>query len=346
MIRDYFSKDIGIDLGTANSLVYVKGKGIIINEPTIAAMNNKTNQVLAIGEEAKKMLGRSPSHINVIRPLINGVISDFDMTQEILRYYFKKISNNKLFGYHRAVIGIPPNLTEVERKSVEDVVLLAGASKVYLIEEPVAAALGARLPINEPVANMIIDIGGGTTDIALISMNGIVTSKSLKVAGDKFNDDIIRYIKDDFKLLIGEPTAELLKTMIGAAIPLEEKLEMMIRGRDISTGLPKEVLVKSHHIRTAIGKSLHFIVESVKETIESAPPELVGDILEQGIYICGGGSLLKGIDYLIEKETNVKTLIIDDPLTCVVRGAGIAAENISNFSHIFNTPIKPMDISL
>ena len=346
MIRDYFSKDIGIDLGTANSLVYVKGRGIIINEPTIAAMNNKTNQVLAIGEEAKKMLGRSPSHISVIRPLINGVISDFDMTQEILRYYFRKISGNKLFGYHRAVIGVPPNLTEVERKSVEDVVLLAGASKVYLIEEPVAAALGARLPINDPVANMIIDIGGGTTDIALISMNGIVTSKSLKVAGDKFNDDIIKYIKDDFKLLIGEPTAELLKTTIGAAIPLEERLEMMIRGRDVSTGLPKEVMVKSHHIRTAIGKSLDFIVESIKETIESAPPELVGDILGQGIYICGGGSLLKGIDYLIEKETNVKALIIDDPLTCVVRGAGIAAENISKFSHIFNTPIKPMDISL
>lgn len=345
-ILNYFSNDIGIDLGTANSLVYVKGRGIIINEPTIAAMNNKTNQVLAIGDEAKKMLGRSPSHINVIRPLINGVISDFDMTQEIIRHYFRKISGNKLFRYHRAVIGVPPNLTEVERKSVEDAVLLAGASKVYLIEEPVAAALGARLPINEPVANMIVDIGGGTTDIALISMNGIVTSKSLKVAGDKFNDDIIKYVKDDFKLLIGEPTAELLKTTISAAIPLDERLEMMIRGRDVSTGLPKEVLVKSHHIRTAIGKSLHYIVESVKETIESAPPELVGDILGQGIYICGGGSLLRGIDYLIEKETNVKTIIIEDPLTCVVRGAGIAAENISKFSHIFNTPIKPMDISL
>ena len=345
MILNYFSKDIGIDLGTANSLVYVKGRGIIINEPTIAAVNNKTNQVLAIGDEAKKMLGRAPSHISVVRPLINGVISDFEMAQETLRHYFKRISSNKLFGFHRAVIGIPSNLTEVERKSVEDVVLLAGASKVFLIEEPVAAALGARLPIDEPVANMIIDIGGGTTDIAIISMNGTVNSKSLKIAGDKFNDDIIKFIRDEFKLLIGEPTAEELKIAIGAAIPLEEKLELLIRGRDMSTGLPREVIIKSHQIRAAINRSLHLIIEATKETIEIAPPELAGDILARGIYLCGGGSLLRGIDVLIEKEVGVKTTVIDDPLTCVVRGTGAAVENISKYSPIFNIPLKPLDIS-
>ncbi len=345
-LLNYFIKDIGIDLGTANTLVYVKGAGIVINEPSIAAVNNKTSQVLAIGEEAKKMLGRAPSHISVIKPLVNGVISDFEMTQEMLRHYFKKIGNNRFFSYYRVVIGIPPNLTEVERKSVEDVVILAGASKVFLIEEPVAAAIGARLPINEPVSTMIIDIGGGTSDIAIISMAGTVTSKSLKIAGDKMNQDIINFVRDEFKLLIGEPTAEDLKITIGSAIPLDEKLEMAIRGRDISSGLPKEVIVKNHHIRAAINHSLALIIEAVKETIEKTPPELVGDILRRGIYICGGGSLLKGIDSLIEKEIGVKTMMIDDPLTCVARGAGIAAENHKAHFHLFNTPLKPFDISL
>jgi len=343
---NYFTKDIGIDLGTANTLVYVKDKGIIINEPSIAAVNNKTSQVLAIGEEAKKMLGRNPSHISVVRPLVGGVISDFEMAQEILRHYFKKIGNNRFFGYYRVVIGIPPNLTEVERKSVEDAVILAGASKVYLIEEPVAAAIGARLPINEPVSTMIIDIGGGTSDIAVISMAGSVTARSLKVAGDKFNQDIMDFIRDEFKLLIGEPTAEELKINIGSAVPLEEKLEMAIRGRDVSSGLPKEVIVKNHHIRAAIHHSLESIVEAVKETIEKTPPELVGDIIKRGIYICGGGSLLKGIDRLIEGEIGVETMVIEDPLTCVARGAGIAAENTEAYSQLFNSPMKPFDIEL
>ncbi len=343
---DYFKKDIGIDLGTANSLVYVKGRGIIINEPSIAAVNNKTNQIVAIGEEAKKMVGRTPNHINIVRPLINGVISDFDMTQEILRHYFKKIANNLFFNYHRAVIGVPTNLTEVERKSVEDAVMSAGAAKAYLMEEPMAAALGADLPINEPTSNMIIDIGGGTVEIAIISMGGIVVAKSLKIAGDKLNDDIIKFIRDEFKLLIGEPTAEELKINIGAAVSLDERLEMPVRGRDMSTGLPREVIVKGSQIRAAINRSLRSIVESIRETIETAPPELVGDILKRGIYLCGGGSLLKGIDDLITREIGVEAIIVDDPLTCVVRGAGKAAENISGHSQFFSIALKPMDIDL
>lgn len=346
MILNYFLKDIGVDLGTANSLVYVKDKGIIINEPSIVAVNNKTNQVLAIGEEAKKMIGRAPAHISVIKPLINGVISDFEMAQEMLRHYLKRVSGNKIFNYHRTVIGIPPNLTEVERKSVEDVALSAGASKVYLIEEPIAAALGARLPIHEPTANMIVDIGGGTTDIAIISIGGTVTSKSLKIAGDKFNSDIIKFIRDEFNLIIGEPTAEEIKITVGSATSLDERLELIIRGRDVTNGLPKEAIVKSHQIRTALSRSLRLILDAIRETIENSPPELTGDILKRGIYICGGGAMIKGIDELIAKEINVNAIIVDDPLTCVVRGAGIAAENIEEYSKFFNTPLKPMDISL
>ncbi len=342
---NYFKKDIGIDLRTVNSLVYIKERGIVINEPSIAAVNNKTGQILAIGDDAKKMLGRTPAHISVIKPLINGVISDFEMTQEILKHFFKKVNDNKVFNYFRAVIGIPPDLTEVERKSVEDAVINAGASKAYLIEEPIAAALGARLPIDKAVATMIVDIGGGTTDIAVISMNGTVISKSLKIAGDKFNDDIIRFIRDEYKLLIGEPTAEEIKIMVGSAIPVEERLEIPIRGRDMSTGLPREVLVKNTQIRIAISRSLRMIIDAIKDVVEKTPPELVGDIYRQGIYICGGGSLLRGIDLLIVKEITVPVTVIDDPLTVVVRGAGIIAENLEKYSQLFAMPLKPLDIS-
>jgi len=228
----------------------------------------------------------------------------------------------------------------VERKSVEDAALNAGASKVYLIEEPIAAALGARLPINEPAANMIVDIGGGTTDIAIISIGGAVTSKSLKIAGDKFNSDIIKFIRDEFNLLIGEPTAEEIKISIGSAAPLDERLELAVRGRDVTSGLPKEAIIKSHQIRTALSRSLRLILDAIRETIENSPPELAGDILKRGIYLCGGGAMIKGIDELIKKEINVNTIIVDDPLTCVVRGAGIAAENIEEYSQFFNTPLK------
>jgi len=343
---NYFKKDIGIDLGTANSLLYIKDRGIVVDEPSVAAVNNKTGQIVAIGHEAKKMLGRTPAHISVIKPLTNGVISDFEMTEEMLRHFLKKINSNQIFNYYRAVIGVPPNLTEVERKSVEDAAINAGASKAFLVEEPIAAALGARLPIDEASATMIVDIGGGTTDIAIISMNGAVISKSLKIAGDRFNEDIIKFIRDEFKLLIGEPTAEEIKKIVGSAIPLDEKLELSIRGRDISSGLPREIIVKNSQIRSAISKSLKLITESVKEIIERTPPELVGDILKRGIYLCGGGSLLRGLDQLLEKEISVPIMVVDDPLTAVARGTGIIAENIDGYEHLFTFPLRPSDINI
>jgi rod shape-determining protein MreB len=337
-----FKTDIGIDLGTANTLIYLKNEGIIINEPTIIAVNTKTSQTLAIGNEAKRMMGRTPAHISVVRPLVNGVISDFLMTQEILKNYIRKIKKDSLFRYIRAVVAIPTNLTEVERKSVEDAVISSGAANVYLLEEPIAAVLGAGLPIHEPAANMIVDIGGGTTEIAVISMGGVVVSRSLKVAGDKFNDEILRFIRDEFKMAIGEATAEKIKIDIGSALPGNEKLEMCISGRDLSTGLPKEAIVKDTQVRMALIPSLKHIVETVKDTIEKTPPELSGDILKRGIYLSGGGSLLRGLAELIEKELSVKTLLVNDPLTCVVRGAGIAAENIDEYQNIFSLSLKPI----
>jgi rod shape-determining protein MreB len=342
-----FSQNVGIDLGTANSLIYLEKRGIVVSEPSIAAVNNKTGQVLAIGDEAKKMLGRTPAQVSVIRPLVNGVISDFEMTEELLRHFLRRAAGNKmLVNFSRGVIGIPSNLTEVEKKSVEDAVIGAGVSKVYLIEEPVAAVLGARLPIDEPTANMIVDIGGGTTEIAIISMGGVVTAKSLKIAGDKLNDDIIRFIRDEFKLAIGEPTAEELKIIVGSAVPLNQKLEMAIRGRDLNSGLPREVFVRDNHIRAAIAKSLKTIIESVKEVIEVTPPELAGDILKRGIYLCGGGSLLRGLDELIAKELQVTAALVDDPLTCVARGTGVFLENQEKYKNLFHQPLTPKEIKI
>lgn len=344
-LLSYFGKNVGIDLGTANSIIYLEGRGIAVNEPSVAAVNNRTGQVLAVGDEAKKMIGRTPSHINVIRPLTNGVISDFEMTQEMLRHYLRKVSEKKFFvNFQKAVIGVPSNLTEVERKSVEDAVTGIGVSRAYVVDEPVAAALGARLPIDEPIANLIVDIGGGTTEIAVISMGGVVTAKSLKVAGEKLNDDIIRFIRDEFKLAIGEPTAEELKISIGSAVPVDQKLEMAVRGRDLASGLPKEVLVRDTHVRAAIAKSLKNIVDAVKEVVEVTPPELTGDILRRGIYICGGGSLLMGIDKLLSKELMVSVLLVDDPLTCVARGTGVLLENLDKYKGIFHSPFSPKDI--
>lgn len=344
---NYFSKIIGVDLGTAKTAIYLKGKGIVINEPSIVAFNNKSNQVLAIGEGAKKMLNRAPAHISVIRPLTNGVISDFEMAQEMVRYFLKQASEEgSLFNYRRAVVGISSNLTEVEQKSVEDAVVEAGANKTHLIEEPIAAAIGADLPIESATANVIIDIGAGTTKIAIISLGGVVTSKSLKVGGDKFNEEIVNFIRDEFKLAIGEPTAEEIKIAIGSAIPLDEKRELAIRGRDMSTGLPREVVVKGYQIRTALSRSLRVIIESLKDVIETAPPELVGDILKQKINLCGGGSLLRGIDQLIAKELSVETQVAEDPLTCVMRGIGKVVERFPEYTHLLDTPKAPQQINL
>lgn len=345
---DPLFRDVGIDLGTANSLIYLRSHGLVVNEPSVAAVNNKTNQILAVGDDAKKMLGRTPSHISVIRPLVNGVISDFEMTQEMLRQFLRRLHTGRLpfTAFRRAIIAIPNNLTEVERKSVEDAAMNAGCSKVYLVEEPVAAALGSNLPIDMPVASLVIDIGGGTTDIAVISMGGTVVSRTLKFAGDKFNEDITRFVRDEFKLLIGEPTAEYAKIAVGSAIPLDERLEVPIRGRDLGSGLPREVVIKNSHIRVALGKSLRSIVDSVLEVIEATPPELVGDMLKQGVYLCGGGALLRGLDQMIEKETSVVTHIAEDPLTCVVRGLGEMTEGFDRHKALLDNPLKPLEINL
>ena len=343
---DAFLKDIGVDLGTANSLVYLKHRGIVVNEPSIAAINLKTNQILAVGDEAKRMLGRTPAHISVIRPLVGGVISDFDMAQELLRQFLTKISKGHFFSYRRAILGIPNNLTEVERKSVEDAALNAGSTRVHLVESPVAAALGANLPIDTPTASLIIDIGGGTTDIAVISMGGTVVSRTLKVAGDKFNEDIIRFVRDEYKLAIGEATAEMAKIAVGSAIPLEDRLEIPVRGRDLATGLPREIILKNTHIRAALAKSLRSILDAVREVIEATPPELAGDMLKQGIYLCGGGALLRGLDQLIEKETEVATEVVDEPLTTLARGLGMMVDNFERYGDFLDNPLKPLNITL
>ncbi|RJP43904.1 rod shape-determining protein [Candidatus Parcubacteria bacterium] len=345
-IFDQLFRDVGIDLGTANSIVYLRNRGIVVNEPSVAAVNQKTNQILAVGDEAKRMLGRTPNHIDVIRPLVNGVISDFEMAQEMLRHFLRRLNRGSLFSYRRGIIAIPNSLTEVERKSVEDAALSAGCGKVYLIESPVAAALGADLPIHLPTASLVIDVGGGTTDVAVISMGGTVTSRTLKVAGDRFNDDIARFVRDEFRLLIGEPTAEFAKLAVGSAMPLDERLEVGIRGRDISTGLPREVTLKNNHVRQALHKSLDTMIEAIREVIEATPPELAGDMLKQGIYLCGGGALLRGLDELVERETGVTTRVVDEPLTCVARGLGQVVDGFERHRELLDNPLKPLVINL
>lgn len=331
-----FSKDLGIDLGTANTLVYVRGEGIIINEPSVVALNQKTGRVVAIGGEAKKMIGRTPAHIVALRPLVEGVISDFEVTAEMLNYFIKKVHSraSQLFARPRVVIGIPSSVTEVERKAVRDAALNAGAREVYLVEEPMAAAVGARLPIQEPVGNMIIDLGGGTTDIAVISLGGIVVSKNLRIAGDRFNEDIASYARDEFKLLIGEKTAEDVKISVGSVWKTNEVLEGVLRGRDLVTGLPREVLVTDGDIRLALSKSIRTIVDAVKAAIEDTPPELVSDLMHRGILLVGGGSLIRGLDRLIEKEIKIPVFLSEDPLTAVVRGTGIILEDIDTLRDV------------
>lgn len=330
------SKDVGIDLGTATTLVYVRGRGIVINEPSVVAVNQKTGQILAIGEEAKKMVGRTPAHISATRPLIEGVISDFEVTEQMLRYFIHKVHKDtfSIFARPRVIVGIPSGITEVEKKAVRDAALNAGAREVYLVEEAMAAAIGARLPVQEALGNMVVDIGGGTADIAVISLGGIVTSRILKTAGDRLNQDIIDYAQDELKLVLGEKTAEDIKIAIGSAYELDEVLEAPMRGRDLITGLPKEIMVNSDQIRHALSRSNRAIVDAIKDTIEATPPELVADIMNKGIVLVGGGSLLRGLDKLINKETKMPTKVIDDPLTAVARGAGIILEDLDKLKEI------------
>lgn len=331
-----FSKDIGIDLGTANTLVYVKGRGIIINEPSVVAINQKTGKILAIGNEAKKMVGRTPSHIVASRPLREGVISDFEVTQQMLRYFIEKVNKKYpfFFPHPRLVIGLPCGVTEVEKKAVEDAAKEAGAREVYLIEEPMAAAIGARLPVQEAGGSMIIDIGGGTSEVALISLGGIVVSRSLRIAGDKLDEDIVRYAEEEFKMLLGERTAERIKIEVASAMEMDDPIEIPMRGRDLVSGLPKEIIVDSNDILEAISGSIKTLITTVKESVEETPPELLADIMEKGIYLAGGGSLLRNLDKLIENETKISTKIVDDPLTAVVRGTGIVLEDLNKLKEV------------
>jgi rod shape-determining protein MreB len=335
-ILSYISEDIAIDLGTANSLVYVRGRGIVTTEPSVVAVNKKTGQVLAIGEEAKKMVGRTPAYIIATRPLVSGVVSDFEVTEQMLRYFIEKAHKKKFFinPRPRVIVGIPCGVTEVEKKAVCDATKSAGAREVFLVEEPMAAAIGARLPVQDAGGNFIIDIGGGTTEVAIISLGGIVLSKSLRVAGDKLNEDIIHFAQEEYKLLIGERTAEAIKIGIGSAYPLKEKKQFPMRGRNIVTGLPEEILVSDEDIRRAMEKSVKQIVAEIKTAVEETPPELLADIMANGIQMAGGGSLLRGLDTLIQKETKISTKIIEDPMTVMVRGAGMVLENLDELSEV------------
>lgn len=332
----HLSKDLGVDLGTANTLVYVKGKGIVINEPSVVAFNKKSGQILAIGNEARKMVGKTPSHIVATKPLVDGVISDFEVTEKMLRYFIEKVQGEgfSIFPKPRVVIGIPLGVTEVEKRAVEDATISAGARKAYLIEEPMASAIGARLPVQDPAGSMIVDIGGGTCEIAVISLGGVVTSKSLRIAGNEFDQDIIQFSRDSYNLLLGERTAEEIKIAVGSAYELEEPLETMMRGRDLITGLPKEVKVSDSEIREALSRTVRTIITAIKDTIEATPPELVADIMKKGIIMTGGGSLLKGFAQLIQEETQMPTHLADDPLTCVVRGCGVVLEDLDSLKEV------------
>lgn len=318
------SKDLGIDLGTANTLVFSQEKGIVINEPSVVAINTRTGQILAVGRDARNMIDKTPAHIVTTRPLVKGVISDFEVTEKMLKYFIDAVHQETftLVPRPRVVIGVPLEITEVERKAVEDAALSAGAREVFLVEEPMAAAIGARLPVMEAVGNMVVDIGGGTTEIAVVSLGGVVTWKALHVAGDEFNHNIVQYARDQFGLLVGNKIAEDVKMKIGSAASLDEPAVVPLRGRDLVSGLPREVAVNDYQIREALHRSVRTVIDHVKATLELTPPELVADIYERGILLCGGGALLRGLDQAMAKEIQIPVRIADDPMTCVVRGAG------------------------
>lgn len=321
-ILGWFSNDLAIDLGTANTLVFVRGRGVVINEPSVVAIEKKSGRVLAIGAEAKKMLGRTPGNIVAIRPMKDGVIADFEIAEKMLNHFIKKAHNRNTFVRPRVIICVPSRITQVEQRAVRDSAELAGAREVYLIEEPVAAAIGAGLPIAEPSGNMVVDIGGGTTDVAVISLAGIVYSESVKVAGDKMDDTIVNYIKRKYNLLIGDHMAEQIKFEIGSAYPLEERKTFMIKGRDLISGIPKTLVIDDGEIRDALSEPISAIVNAIKVALENTPPELAGDIIDRGIVLTGGGSLLRGMDTRLREETGLPIITVDNPLTTVVLGTG------------------------
>lgn len=338
-----FSQDLGIDLGTANTLVYVKGKGIVINEPSVVAVNNRTKQILAIGTEAQRMVGRTPTHIVATRPLVDGVISDFEITEAMLRYFIDKVHNEtySFLRRPRVVIGIPSGVTEVEKRAVQDAAINAGAREAYLIEEPMAASIGARLPVQEAQGSMIVDIGGGTTEIAVLSLGGVVIARSIRVAGDAMNEHIVQYARDNFSMLIGSRTAEDIKLRIGSAVPLDEPLAAQLRGRDLVSGLPKEITITDTHVREALTPAVKTILNNIKAVIEEIPPEIISDIMHRGMILAGGGAMLRGLDQLIHEETQMPVTIADDPLTCVVRGTGVVVEDLESLKDV----LLPTDFS-
>lgn len=329
------SRDMGIDLGTANTLVYAKGKGIVLREPSVVAIkNDTTRQPLAVGSDAKQMIGRTPGNIVAIRPLKDGVIADFDITQTMLKYFIKKVFNTGSFLRPRIVVCYPSGVTQVERNAIEEATRQAGAKEVYLLPEPMAAAIGAGLPVDEPTGSIIVDIGGGTSDVAVISLGGIVTSKSLRVAGDEMDQSIVSYIKRQYNLMIGERTAEEIKMQIGSAYPVGDEKTMEIRGRDLVSGLPKTLAISSTEIREALSEPINAIIDAIKSTLEKTPPELAADIMDRGIMLSGGGALLNGLDDLIKKETGMPVNIAEEPLDCVALGAGRALDNIDKIGAI------------
>ncbi|EDU35843.1 rod shape-determining protein [Clostridium sporogenes] len=322
------TKDMGIDLGTANTLVYIKGKGVVLSEPSVVAINKDVNKVLAVGDEAKQMIGRTPGNIVAIRPLKDGVIADFDVTQIMLKKFIEKVSPKGGFTNPRIVVCFPSGVTEVEKRAIDEATKSAGAREVVLMEEPMAAAIGAGLPVNEPTGSMIVDIGGGTTEVAIISLGGIVTSKSLRVAGDELDQSIINYIKKEYSLMIGERTAENIKVELGSAYETDEDKTMEIRGRDLITGLPKVITISEKEVREALSEPVISIIEAIKTTLEKTPPELASDIMDKGIMLAGGGALLRGLDQLINEETHMPVHIAESPLDCVAVGAGKALDTI------------------
>jgi rod shape-determining protein MreB len=328
-----FSRDIGIDLGTANTLVHVRGRGIVIAEPSVVAKDQRTGAVLAIGAEAKRMVGRTPASIVAVRPLKDGVISDFDITEQMLNYFIRKVHGERalLYPRPRVIVGIPSGVTEVEKRAVQDAAISAGARWARLVEEPMAAAIGAGLPVNEPTGSMIVDIGGGTTEVAVTSLGGIVISRSIRIGGDEMDSDIVQYARREFNLLMGERTAEDIKIAIGSAYPLDEEVSTYFRGRDLLTGLPRSIEVTSAQIREAIEPSIESIVDAIKATIEETPPELIADVMDQGIYLAGGGALLRGLDTRVAEATQMAVHVAEDPLTCVVRGCGMIVEDLVKY---------------
>lgn len=324
------STDIGVDLGTANVLVYVKGKGIVLREPSVVAIDKDSNRVLAIGEEARRMLGRTPGNIVAIRPLREGVIADYDTTESMLRHFIRKVAGKSLFFKPRIMVCIPSGVTTVEKRAVLEAAMQAGARKTYLIEEPLAAALGAGLDIAEPCGAMVVDIGGGTTDVAVLSLGGIVVSESLRIGGDRFDESLVSFVKKEYKIMIGERTAEEMKVQIGTAFPNSRNETMEVRGRDLLSGLPKTVRITSEETREALAEPVSLIVQCVKSVLENTPPELASDIMDRGIVMTGGGSLLHGLDRLIQEETGIPTYLAEDPLSCVALGTGKALESLES----------------